>query len=781
MEAILRNLSEEYDLKVDRTIYNSDAQRSANNPVLFVFIGDSVKEASEHITRTIRKKWDNGSGISFINILTDKNEDRENYFNFEFDYALVDKKQLRKSVRDKFYGDKIMLQNLNNKITEVRDKILSQGNLFNSFEGINISVVTMADDPLNIILPEITMLIKKRMLEVFKLGTADLYVLIKEKDIEDEFFAKASSVSFFREIEYIQKDNFIFDEKIAIYGEGRELSVNAKGPVFYMTYILEEKNDKGLIPSGSMKNNYEIISYINLLKNRNVSIETYSDTENQYYDNTRFKSSINVENSINRYVTAGLSKVKRPNGAIAVTVIRAFYEGIIEKLKEFSIKDGEFIAQALKIDEDSMESRVETILDIDITVEDMNGIMMSNAASVEKKLSKLTLKQVEDSLYEDRCYNFFEQNFVRFAENNLGNINFEKEMRNLIKDAVLSNPKLGLYCAWKWTDEEGEGIKYIRNRRNTFNIYTQNIENEIEGIYGSRFTEGFGIKSIFNRGGNLKEVRKKIFSEIYGRKLEILKLNIAEKILEKYENTLLKINEEISEEVIQINSITKEIKKYEDEIIKYQDEYAAQNVKVYYTNVVNEIIHKLEKKYGEAFYFEKKYIGSLSENLKTGREELLVKIAEFCNKYVLAEQEFHKSFEDEFNERANVNVEDLNTKVLSKEELYRKLYDTLDINSALKSYLMNYDVKGYQEKYFFGDYSSDFIKYAFDFDRKTRNYKIGYVHERRSSGIEKLNLMGGFGAKDIIYVRTAIDFYNHCIENGYMLHGIDKSHLPEIT
>ncbi|AGY76872.1 hypothetical protein [Clostridium autoethanogenum] len=190
---------------------------------------------------------------------------------------------------------------------------------------------------------------------------------------------------------------------------------------------------------------------------------------------------------------------------------------------------------------------------------------------------------------------------------------------------------------------------------------------------------------------------------------------------------------------------------------------------------------KLEKNFGKAFYLEDKYLGNTVENLKESDEKFLGKIIYFCTKYILSEDQFKKSFEEEFNERANVNVPNLETKVLSKEELYRKLYDMLDKNSALKIYIMNYDVKPYMEKYFFGDYSSDFIKYAFDFDRKTRNYKIGYIDEIKSSGIEKLNLMGGFGAKDIIYVRNSMEFYNYCMENGYLIHGVDEKLLPEIN
>lgn len=187
-----------------------------------------------------------------------------NIFNFQIPIECEDKKTLRKSIRDKFYSNKELLQKFNKKLTTVRDNMLSFGELFNSFENLSISVITRADDPLNIILPEISILTKKRMMEVFKSSIMDLYVLVKEQNLEDEFYSKVLSASFFREVEYIQKKDFKFNENIAIYGEGRELPVEENGPIFYLTYLLEEKNEKGLIPKNSMENNYEIVSYISL-------------------------------------------------------------------------------------------------------------------------------------------------------------------------------------------------------------------------------------------------------------------------------------------------------------------------------------------------------------------------------------------------------------------------------------------------------------------------------------------------------------------------------------
>ncbi|AZV55581.1 hypothetical protein [Clostridium sp. AWRP] len=781
MEEVLKNFVEKYDLKVEKTIYDGDTKRNVNNPILFLFIGDSTEDAYEYIRNNIDKKWDNGRGAVFINVSTKPVKDTDNSFNIQLREDFKNKKTLRKDIRDRFYSNKENLKNLNRKITEARNKLLSEGYMFNSFDSINISVITTSKDPLNVILTEVTVLLKKRMLEVFKLSSADLYVLIKSQNLEDEVYEGAVTVGFFREVEYFQKDSFRFKEDIAVYGDETQLNVTWEGPLFYLTYVLEEKNEKGIIPKGSMDNNYEIISYINLIKNREASSNAYSDTENQYYDNNIFKSNISYDNSMNRYISAGLSQVKRPNSAIAISVLGAFYERMLKEMNTLSKKQQEFINEILKIDEANIELQVEEILPGGVTIEDMQGIMTDNLKQVEKKMSSFNLREIEEKLYDDRCEKFFFENFEKASEKAIKSCDLENNMRILIEKNILKDNKLNLYCAFNWTSDEGETINYIRNRKASILKFVSKLNDEIENIYETRFAPSFGIKSFFSKGAKVKEAQEEIFLDIYGRKLEILKLNISKKILDIYEDVLLKVHSEISSYINRVKDLGRTIKSYENEVIEKQDKYTAQNVRAYYKNVVNDILNKLEKNFGKAFYLEDKYLGNTVENLKESDEKFLGKIIYFCTKYILSEDQFKKSFEEEFNERANVNVPNLETKVLSKEELYRKLYDMLDKNSALKIYIMNYDVKPYMEKYFFGDYSSDFIKYAFDFDRKTRNYKIGYIDEIKSSGIEKLNLMGGFGAKDIIYVRNSMEFYNYCMENGYLIHGVDEKLLPEIS
>ncbi|SQB92754.1 hypothetical protein [Clostridium tetanomorphum] len=510
MNDILTNFTHTYSLNMDRKIFSKDAQRNLQSPILFVFVGDAVSSAVS-VINNIKDKWNNGEGIIFVNISTKDIEDSMNIFNFQIPIECEDKKTLRKSIRDKFYSNKELLQKFNKKLTTVRDNMLSFGELFNSFENLSISVITRADDPLNIILPEISILTKKRMMEVFKSSIMDLYVLVKEQNLEDEFYSKVLSASFFREVEYIQKKDFKFNENIAIYGEGRELPVEENGPIFYLTYLLEEKNEKGLIPKNSMENNYEIVSYISLLKNIGIEGETYSDIENQYYDNGRFKVNIkstSLENEKNIYSTGGLSKVKRPNGAIAATVTRAVYENVLNKMKYFSKKHKDFVAEILKIDESSLHSMVEDLMPQTVKIADMISIMTQK---VKNEFYRLTVRESEESLYENRCEEFFKQNFIYGSEKNLYNMKLEDKVEGLIKDYIISNPKLGIYCAWLWTLEEGEGINYIRQYKNLIEKNIENLNRNIENTYENKALDGFNIKSIFFKDEKIKEVKIKYF------------------------------------------------------------------------------------------------------------------------------------------------------------------------------------------------------------------------------------------------------------------------------
>jgi hypothetical protein len=118
-----------------------------------------------------------------------------------------------------------------------------------------------------------------------------------------------------------------------------------------------------------------------------------------------------------------------------------------------------------------------------------------------------------------------------------------------------------------------------------------------------------------------------------------------------------------------------------------------------------------------------------------------------------------------------------NRDILTKEDLFKQLNTRLRENSAIQIEVFNYTQEHrYEEKYFFGDFYSKFMKFALEKEQETRHFKVGCAHEKKSSGIEKLTLMGGFKLKDLMYYRNGEKYYKAYTENGYQFHS--KAEAP---
>jgi hypothetical protein len=142
---------------------------------------------------------------------------------------------------------------------------------------------------------------------------------------------------------------------------------------------------------------------------------------------------------------------------------------------------------------------------------------------------------------------------------------------------------------------------------------------------------------------------------------------------------------------------------------------------------------------------------------------------------------FKQTFAEELLRRANVTIDYSNQEVLSRDELFKKLYRTLEEHAGIHIRLLDYTHKHrYEEKYFFGDATSEFMRYALNEEETSRIYKLGCVHEKRSSGVEKLNIMGGFCVEDLMYYRNGKMYYESYAQNGYLFHGLDPELLPPV-
>ena len=167
--------------------------------------------------------------------------------------------------------------------------------------------------------------------------------------------------------------------------------------------------------------------------------------------------------------------------------------------------------------------------------------------------------------------------------------------------------------------------------------------------------------------------------------------------------------------------------------------------------------------------------------LSKGAEALTKRLIAVCGRELLETAPFAHAFEEELLRRANVAAAYDNRQVLTKEELFKRLYRSLEEDAVANVRLFDYTQEHrHEEKYFFGDGGSEFLRYADSVDETTRIYRLGIVHEERRSGVEKLNLMGGFHLEDLLFYRNGKVYYETYIQNGYSLHGTGEDRLPEL-
>ncbi len=779
MSKLITDFIEQYVICSDKDMSFGDDQRGISSPVLFVFIGDKVEDGLDVIRRELQSRWANSKGVLFFHVSSEKMADEDGIFRFRLKHDACDRKTLRKEISMSFYFSEGQLIELNQKIRQIKNKILEFGNIYSSWERINIAVITRADDLMNIILPEITILLKSKLKEDFKIITTDFYGIIKEKnETEDYEYSLAASMSFFRELEYIQSKEFDFNKPLEVLKGGVKVNVSNSGqPVFDLLYLLEDKNENGLICEGVNEENYEIISYISLLKNKKMNIISNNASIGQYNDN-QFKNDVSSGVDGQAYTSAGLSKVKRPNGTIAVTILSHFCSFILSKLKGFTNQDTKNILRLFCLDGSSLESKIDRIVCCDDGLDKMGGLMSSGLSF--SNIKKCNIREAEEALYGDLCQQFFDDNYTQPSQTRLDKSNIYDEIIDMTC-AISQDSRYGIYCAYEWT---GESV--IQAEIHKLNEHTcselRRMEDELDDIYADPvMLQGFCSLPLFDKK-NMRKFKEHMFSMVYGKKLDILRFKIKQQIIEIYESTMRQIHEKLEVDILKLEVADKQLQEDASRSTVGSDDYIGQNIMEYYRNVLGEITRDIESKKGTNPYFEDKMVGNVDQLLKNGIDAFIERVIDVCKRYILTDWRFAQNFEDELLQRANVNTEYGNREVLSREDLFKKLYDILEQNAVANCYLFQYTQKHrYEEKYFFGDYNSDFLKYAFECDKGKRTYKLGCMHERRTSGIEKLNLMGGFKISDLMYTRNCLKYYRIYTEEGFELHNVETDRLPQIV
>jgi hypothetical protein len=223
-----------------------------------------------------------------------------------------------------------------------------------------------------------------------------------------------------------------------------------------------------------------------------------------------------------------------------------------------------------------------------------------------------------------------------------------------------------------------------------------------------------------------------------------------------------------------LEALERTLREVAEESIANDDEYIGQNVMEYYGRVTEELVTDLEARRGREVWFEDRYMGDMNELATEGSDRLLSRLMEVCRDLLLSAEPLRLSFEEELLQRANVTITYRDRDVLTRDDLFRRLYRTLEEQAVVRIRVFDYTQEHrYEEKYFFGDHHSAFMDYAAHAEETSRIYKLGVVYEERSSGVEKLNLMGGFHLEDLMVYRNGKVYYDSYTENGYELHPAD--------
>lgn len=782
----------DYSAAEQRLSGREDDQSSLHYPTVFLFIGDEAEHAIEPMIRSNELKWDNNAGVIYLHVASSESEksDGSSHAPEVMRVALTgltsvegDNKTGRRDMGIAFHKEDRHLVHLNRALRQVSDTIADYGRLYASFDRLHLAVITRVDDPMNVLAAEISLLAQSIFLQLFKSVQMDMYVLINEREQSDTFgYAGAAGISFLRELEGMQRPDYAYSGRLQVTGDGLSIPVvHRPSPLFDLVYILSDRNERGITAVNGMQANYEIICNILLLKNRKLK-DAQNQSNEGSYNNSSFKNSLMTESGRQGFVSAGLSKVKRPNYSIALTVLYHLFKGLAVRLQSTPELDHKIKLGFFGLDSTSIEGKIAEIVPGEDSLVDMTGLLTSGIRY--EQLRRMSLREAEEALYGDGCTAFFRKHFIHVAEERIRHVKAAEELRRNVNKAMQGYPQIGFYQIAEWTDERNEAgsvIELVRTRIRNLVIEISQAQEQLEHSRETR-VEDLKIQRIpFMDKQNLRSFIRAFLDTIYRQQWQLLRLETELALYRKFASELELLHEGYSIRVRQMAALEEELKETTIQSIRLADDYIGQNIFDYYERVTEMVMQDREEKYGHSAFFEETLMGNITELLEQGDEAFIERLIGVCRKHVLTADPFTQTFEEELLLRANVSVAYSNRKALSRAELFNLLYRTLEDNAAINIRLLDYTHEHrYEEKYLFGDRESEFIRYALGVDETSRIYKLGCVHEKRSSGVEKLNIMGGFHLEDLMYYRNGKVYYEAYMQNGYEFHFIDPAHLPEL-
>ncbi|MDZ7542789.1 transcription initiation factor TFIID, partial [Clostridium perfringens] len=190
---LLERYAAEYSAAEDKLTGKGDDQSSIHYPTVYLFVGDKTEEAIDPIMRVNERKWDNSAGVMYVHVAScsagseqsagchptnaakQGHASRLSRIAFSLPEEKREGKTYRQDVYRHFYDEERHLFELNRILRQVSMNIADYGRLYASFDRIHLSVITRVDDPLNVLIPEISLLAQSIFSQSFKSVQMDLY------------------------------------------------------------------------------------------------------------------------------------------------------------------------------------------------------------------------------------------------------------------------------------------------------------------------------------------------------------------------------------------------------------------------------------------------------------------------------------------------------------------------------------------------------------------------------------------------------------------------------
>ncbi|MFC3750229.1 transcription initiation factor TFIID [Paenibacillus sp. GCM10012306] len=792
IKSLALSYGEQYAQQEEALRSKGDGRSSIHYPALFLFVGDKIAPAIAPVLDSCERKWDNAGGVMAMHALPEGGSPvgygasgSARVMPLALPSAAGhDPRTVRADIYRSFQEDSRYLAEMNRSLRRISNSIADYGRLYSSFDVIHLSIITRVDDPLNVFLPEITLLARAVLGQSFKSVQTDLYALINEREQGDNFgYSSSVGLAFMRELEGMQLPDYTFRAPLLVTEDGLSIPVS-HGPsqLFDLVYLLSDKNERGMMPTGGMQDNYEIISHISLLKNR---VRPTSDEASGHggYNNMTFKSGIRGSSGRQGYATAGFAGVRRPNMQIALAVLYHGFRRLAVNMREGSAPGVRERQALFGLGADTLRERSLLLLPDEAGLQEMTGLMSHGRPSYNE-LKHLSLREAEDLLFGSGGSDYFRSNFTAAATGRLESIEPLREWRPLLAAQEGAVPAVTFYQLAEWTadrDNAGSLLYGLRQHMTGLRSVLGSAKAELEQLYSDTVErQPFQRVPLFDKR-TVRNFIQYLFTAVYGKKYELLQLETELGLCQRLEAALERIHAESIARVKIMETLEEELRGIAQESIQRTRDDIGQNIMEYYGVVTEEVMKEIETRRGPGVFFSERYLGSLSQLLDQGQEAVVERMIELCRRELLAAEAFALSFEEELLRRANVAVAYDNTQVLSKEELFKRLYRSLEEGAVVNVRLFEYTQEHrHEEKYFFGDSTSEFLRYVYGVDETTRIYRLGFVHEQRRSGVEKLNLMGGFHLEDLLYYRNGRVYYETYVQNGYKLHAIEEERLPEL-